>query len=135
MDDDFDFTHIAPVKTAKLSLYSSVRWPAGSTETIKLEVRHAGDGNPGYLSARMATPVGKDRTGQYERLAKLYGRHVLTGWEGVGGKEFSAPAAERFLLALVRAQRHDIIDYITAFCVDADNFYGPVESAAALGKE
>ena len=131
---DFDFTHIAPVKTAELKL-PIVRVPAGNPDTVKLIVRHAGDGNPGYVSARMTAPVAKDRHQRYEVTAKLYARHVIAGWENVGGKEFSAVAAESFLLALIRAARTDVIDYITAFCADADNFYEQIETAAELGKE
>lgn len=131
---DFDFTPIAPVKTAKLSLGSAGRWPLNNPNPVTLEVRHAGDGNPGYVSARMTTPAGKDRIGTYERLAKLYARHIVVGWENVGDVAFSPEAAERYLLALVRAQRTDILDYIAVFCVEAENFHEPIASATDLGK-
>lgn len=132
---DFDFTHIAPVKTAKLSLGTSARWPAGNPKAVVLEVRHAGDGNPGYLSARVSTPTATGRVASYERLAKIYARHILAGWENVGDVAFSPEAAEKYLLALVRASRMDVIDYIAAYCGDAENFHDPIASATDLGKE
>lgn len=131
---DFDFSHIAPVKTAEMSLGNNVRFPADNPEPIKLEVRYAGDGNDGYLNARLKMPPGKDRAERLAQMAKLYSRHVITGWKNVD-KPFTPVECEKLLMALVRAHRTDVLDYIVAFCTTEENFHDPVQSAADLGKE
>ena len=135
----FDFDHLAPVKTAKLKLPSIIRWPRTSPHVIELELQHAGDGNPGYAAARLKTPVPSDRLAAYERIAKLFGEHVIVGWTGVLDDKgaplpFSKAGATELLMALVRAKRHDILDWLHAFATDAENFHDPVALAEDVGK-
>lgn len=132
---DFDFSHIAPVKTAKLSLGTVVRWPATNPSPVVLEVRYAGDGNPEFMSARAKTPLAKDRISGFERVARLYARHVIVGWDNVGipVEPFSPDRCEALLLALIRAHRTGVIDYISAFCTTEENFHDPIQSATDLG--
>lgn len=138
MADDFDFSQIAPDKTAEITLFQEVR--ANCDEPIKLVVKHAGDGNPAFISARMKTAAAKDRTDSYERTARLYARHVVVGWKNVNKADgstwaFSNADCEKLLLALLKAKRTDIVDYLVAFCINAENFHEPVQAAGELGKE
>lgn len=132
----FDFSHISPAKTAKLTLGAAIRCP-GSDSPIVLEVRYAGDGNPGYLNATRTMPA--DTAGTGERAAKILGRHVVCGWANVtdgSGKaiQFTPDAGEALLMSFLAANRRDVINYVLSFTTDADNFHGPLASASDLGK-
>lgn len=134
----FNFDHLAPVKTARLSLGLGVRTP-GCDKPITLIVRHAGDGNPGWLNAVRTTPLAQDQDGANARLAKLIAKHAIVGWESVTAPDgssipFTADAAEKLLLAFISAHRSDVVRYVHAYATEPDNFHDPVPSAGDLGK-
>lgn len=134
----FNFDHLAPVKTARLSLGAAVCTP-GCDKPIALTVRHAGDGNTGWQNAVRTTPLAQDPEGANQRLSKLLSRHVVTGWENVTSADgqpilFTPDACEKLLLALLAAHRSDVVRYVYAYAVEADNFYGPSIQATDLGK-
>lgn len=130
----FDFDHLSPVKTARITLGATIRVPRDNPDPVVLVVRHAGDGNPAFMNANRSTPRASGRIPIYERMARLYAAHVIAGWENVGDKVYTPELGEEMLLALIRAKRVDILDYISAFVADADNFGEPMASAADLGK-
>lgn len=137
MSDDFDFSSIAPDKPTWITMFQAIR--ANSDAPIRLNVKHAGDGNPAFVNARMKMQAARDRATGYERTAMLYAKHVIVSWENVCKPDgtplpFSHEDCERLLSALLKAKRTDAIDYLVAFCSDADNFHDPVQPAADLGK-
>lgn len=132
----FDFSHIAPVKQVPLQL--GIRLRPTDAESIVLQVRYAGDGNPGYLSARDKTPMPPDEPGRLVRLAKLLGRHAIVSWnlttDGGEPLAFTPELGEHVLLALLEAKRSDVVQFIRIFCFDASNFHEPLPDPVALGK-
>lgn len=134
----FNFAHLAPVKTARLSLGAGVCTP-GCDKPIALTVRHAGDGNVAYLNAVRTTPLAQDQDGANARLAKLLAKHIIAGWENVTTADgqpapFTADAAEKLLLAFLSAHRSDVVRYVYAYASEPDNFHDPLPSAVDLGK-
>ena len=129
----FDFDHLSPVKTARITLGSTIRVPRDNPNPVVLVVRHAGDGNPAFMNANRSTPRATGRIPVYERMARLFACHVVVDWENVA-ETYTPELGEQMLLALIRAKRTDVLDYLSAFTSDADNFTEPMASAVDLGK-
>jgi hypothetical protein len=134
----FDFDHLAPTKTARLTL-SAIRIPRTNESPVVLILKHAGDGNHAFTNARAKTPPTSGRIPSYERIARLYAKHVIVGWENVVDDKgvpiaFTHELAEDMLIKLIHARRMGEIDLIAGFAGDADNFCEPLVSAGELGK-
>jgi hypothetical protein len=134
----FDFDHLAPTKTARLTL-SAIRVPRTNESPVVLILKHAGDGNHAFTNARAKTPPASGRIPQYERVARLYAKYVIVGWEHVLDErgapvEYTAELGEDMLVKLINAKRTGEIDMIAAFAGEADNFCDPIVSASELGK-
>lgn len=134
----FDFDHLAPIKTARLTL-SAIRVPRTNESPVVLVLKHAGDGNHAFTNARAKTPPASGRIPSYERIARLYAKHVIVGWENVADDKgvpvaFTPELAEDMLIKLIHARRTGEIDLIAGFAGDADNFCDSLVSAGELGK-
>lgn len=137
----------APTRDARF-VFTALRF--GHADAPVLIVRHAGEGNGEYDSAfitaaieiglRLAgrASVGKRNEGRNVD-AKLFAKHVVTGWENVceipgEPTPFTPEKCEELLLAVV-AKRPDWFARLALFVRDADNFRDqPLPSGADLGK-
>lgn len=144
----FDFSHLTPQGTARFRL-DGVHVPVSNPKPVTLIGKHAGSSNPGWINAIMTTPEGREggaRTAEQidaanRDRAKRMAKHVVCGWEDVldaSGKQmpYSAKAGESLLLALLDAQRPDLVQSALGFFADPDHFRDePVVSPGDLGNE
>lgn len=116
---------------------------------ITLLLRHAGNGNPGYMnamlkSAQRATSGGglllaiqQDR----ENDVDIFAEHVIVGWKNVSWDgepcTFSVTECARFLRELILPPpdgRPDIFDRVRGFARNPENFRGTLAKPADVGK-
>lgn len=114
---------------------------------ITLLLRHAGNGNPGYISAtlkqRGSPGVGAMQMIQEDREVDVgvFAEHVIVGWENVADDgapcPFSAKSCARFLRELIMPPpdgRPDVFDRVRSFARNADNFRAALARPADVGK-
>jgi len=140
----FDFDHLAPVKTFKITLPAIFRRPRTAPKPITIEFRHAGEGTPEFLSERLkrakaTRDASPSREAKYEDVTKLWADTLIVGWEGAlddagAPLPYTKALGAELFQAMIRAKRFDVIDWISQQITDADNFHDPIALPDDLGK-
>lgn len=117
-----------------------------SDKPLVLVMRHAGDANAEYKSARAkivreieSCARRNDADGIQAITIKLFAKTVITGWENCTGKDGAAlaytPALCAEFLTAIAKKAPDEIEPAFAHARNADNFRtSPAAAAEALGK-
>lgn len=136
--DASDFEHLKANQTAEYPLRLNL--PRTNPEPVTLIVCFAGESNQGFAKARKSSAFRAAKGDAMERMwREAFAKHVIKGWKNVLRADgtavpYTAAAGAELLQHIADAgERTDIINGLTLFCVNPDNFTAPLVDPGDLG--
>jgi hypothetical protein len=139
MPSDFDFDHLEPsAERRHTHTMHGVHVPPSNPKPVTLSLKFCGRGSP-FWNARMKLKPLTDQTEASLRIAALFARHGVDGWENVaiGGqaKPYSPELGAEMFTKLIEKNRLEYIDAALGDAQNPDNFTPPLVEAGELGKK
>lgn len=130
----FNFDHLEPqAERTHAHTMHGVHWPRDNPKPVVLHLKFCGRRSP-YWNASLKLKQLSEEAEESKRMATLFARYGVHGWDNVG-VPYSSEAGAQMFAALIEKNRDELVIGAFSAACNADNFTDPVVEAAELGKK